>query len=160
MNFNKFLLISIILFSSCTKEDDKTTLISDPPTIDNISHTGCKKLKSSNLVTQDCVNYEVYNNNYLKINRTNVAFNCCIDSVIVEIIENQNYYITIKETENAAPCNCNCLYDLEYIIGRLNYGIYTINIIEQYADTMTFTIDFNSSTIGEYCEDRTGYPWN
>jgi hypothetical protein len=42
----------------------------------------------------------------------------------------------------------------------MDFGTYTFHIIEQYADTMKFEVQFTASTKGEYCEDRTGYPWD
>jgi hypothetical protein len=132
-----------------------------PAEISKIKHSDCKTLKSLQSAKQDCVEYQTISGNYLKIKRINTAFNCCIDGILVLVKENQNNEITISETEICTtPCSCNCLYDIEYTLGPLDYGTYTFHIIEEYADTMNFVIDFTSSTQGTYCEERTGYPWD
>ena len=53
-----------------------------------------------------------------------------------------------------------CLYDLDYTIGPLEYGAYTLLVIEEYADTMIVEFEFSASTRGSYCEIREGYPWD
>jgi hypothetical protein len=58
------------------------------------------------------------------------------------------------------PCDCICLYDLEYTIGPLEYGAYLLRVIEECADTMTVEFEFSATTQGSYCELRDGYPWD
>lgn len=154
-----FLGVCPLILPSC--EDDTGKHSNPPAEISEIKHEGCKTEKSILNSKTDCFKYEVYNGNYLKINRVNVAFNCCIDLVLVQISEIRESTITITETESCSmPCYCNCLYDLEYVIGPLDYGTYTIQIVEQYADTMNIMIEFSAISAGEYCEERNNYPWN
>ena len=93
--------------------------------------------------------------------RISNAFNCCIDNVKIHTSIDQEWVITVKETEICPqPCDCICLYDLEYTIGPLEYGTYLLQIVEEYADTMTVEFKFSGSTQGSYCELRDGYPWD
>jgi len=150
--------VCIPFFISCENELEPDT---GPINVSGIKHTGCKTFKSLVSEKQDCVEYQTVDNNYLKINRINTAFNCCIDGVLVVVTDNQTNEITIKETEICTnPCYCNCLYDLEYTLGPMEYGTYSFHVIEEYADTMSFAIEFSATTQGSYCEVRDGYPWN
>jgi hypothetical protein len=143
-------------FISCENEQESAT---GPINVSDIKHSSCKTFKSLVSEKQDCIEYQTVNDNYLKINRINVAFNCCIDDVDIKTTVDQERVITITETEISPACNCLCLYDLEYTIGPLEYGMYTLRIIEGYADAMTVVFRFSATTQGSYCEVREGYPW-
>ena len=152
------MVLLLTFIHSCETEQEST---GGPLDVSGIKHTDCKTFKSLDSAKLDCIEYQTVQDNYLKINRINVAFNCCIDGVLVLVSDNQENEITIKETEMCTtPCLCNCLYDLEYTIGPLEFGSYTLRVIEEYADTMNFEIEFTQTTQGVYCEERNGYPWD
>lgn len=130
------------------------------PVVTGISHSECKEYDLKCTRNEDCVIFETVNDSCLKFNRINAAFNCCIDYLLISIETDNSNTIKITERENAGLCHCICLYDIEYTIGPLNYGLYSIDIYEQSGDTIFFNIDFNKDTQGEYCEERTDYPWN
>ena len=126
----------------------------------DIKHEGCKTFKSLMGKNQDCIEYQTVNDSYLKIYRTNAAFNCCIDDIKITSTDHEGV-ITVKETEICPnPCDCICLYDLEYTLGPLEYGNYTLRVIEEYADSMIVEFEFSLTTQGTYCEVREGYPWD
>ncbi len=157
--FIRYLLVLFLCvpyFISCENEQEPDT---GPLTVSGIKHTGCKTFKSLVSAKQDCIEYQTINDHYLKINRLNVVFNCCIDDVDIKTTVDQERVITITETDINPACNCLCLYDIEYIIGPLEYGTYLLRIIEEYADTMTVKFEFSATTQGSYCEARDGYPW-
>jgi len=155
----RFLLIFFFIpfLFSCENEQETAT---GPINVSNIKHSSCKTFKSLADKNQNCIEYQTVNDNYLKINRINVAFNCCIDGVDIKTTVDQERVITITEIEIHPACNCLCLYDIEYTIGPLEYGMYTLRIIEGYADTMTVVFRFSATTQGSYCEVRDGYPWS
>ena len=158
-----FVLCLVAIYSSSFAVDTRKLYLEDIDVVVpfKIKHSDCKSAKSLESGSQDCVEYQVINNNYLKIKRINIAFNCCIDGVLVLIKDTEENEIIIHENEIiSTPCNCICLYDIEYTLGPLDFGTYTFNIIEQYADTMKFEVDFTPTTNGKYCEERTGYPWD
>ncbi len=148
-----FVIVVTSLLISCEKSTFNHFKVYD------MKHEGCKTFKSLTGKNQDCIEYQTVNDSYLKIYRTNAAFNCCIDNINITST-NQEGIITVKETEICPhPCDCICLYDLEYIIGPLEYGNYTLRVVEEYADTMIVEFEFSSTTQGNYCEVREVYPW-
>ncbi len=151
-----FIFICIPFLISCENEQEPAT---GPLNVSDIKHSNCKTFKSLVSAKQDCIEYQTVNDNYLKINRINVAFNCCIDDVDIKTTVDQKRAITITETDINPACNCLCLYDIEYTIGPLEYGMYILRIIEGYGDTMTVVFRFSATTQGSYCEVRDGYPW-
>jgi hypothetical protein len=153
------IFVLVWLAFSCEIEKSENTRPVNP-VVTGISYVGCKELDLKCTRNEDCVIYETVNDSSLKINRINAAFNCCFDYLLINIETADNSTIKITEKENAGLCNCICLYDIEYTVGPLNYGLYSIDIYEQSGDTISFNIDFNKDTSGEYCEERTGYPWN
>ncbi len=158
MRYLLFFYLCIPFFISCENEQEPDT---GPLNVSNIKHSDCKTFKSLADKNQDCIIYQTVKNNYLKINRINTAFNCCIDGVLVVVTDTPDNTITIKESEICTnPCYCMCLYDIEYTIGPLEYGPYTLCIIEEYADTMTVEFEFSENTLGNYCEVRDEYPWD
>ncbi len=150
-----FLIVAISFVISCEKSTINQVKVFD------IKQEGCKTFKSLVGKNQDCIEYQTVNDNYLRIKRINVAFNCCIDSVNITTSIDPERVIHVKETEVCLhPCDCICLYDLGYTIGPLEYGAYTLLVIEEYADTMIVEFEFSASTQGSYCEVREGYPWD
>ena len=126
-----------------------------------ISQTECKTFKSANN-TESCIqfNYDE-NTKTLYITHINAGFNCCPGEISCDIVF-QNSTITITEREEVAMCDCNCLFDIEIKINNVEKTSYTIEIIEPYIgdqEELIFDINLNSNTSGEYCVDRTEYPW-
>jgi hypothetical protein len=158
----KFVLIAFaVVFGlafSCEEENNNQTEPRDL-NVKDITDSGCKEFDIKCTNNESCVDYSTENADYLKFKRTNAAFNCCIDYVIIESKLDSTGTITITERENAGYCDCICLYDIEYTMGPLDYGKYDIVIIEQSFDTLDFSLDFDYDTHGQYCEERSGYPW-
>ena len=70
--------------------------------------------------------------------------------------------IIVSETEKSASCRCDCLYDLDIKLTGVEAKSYTIKMKEQYCgeqEKLEFGVDLASSPNGEYCANRTIYPW-
>ncbi len=129
-------------------------------------HSGCldfglAKAVASAPPDQGCVEYE-YSNNTLVLTHANAGLNCC--PIIVADIRVIGSDIIIEEIDSViAPCDCNCLFDINYVINNLPPGEYTLRVIEPYLhpeDTpLEFLIDLSEPTSGVHCEKRTHYPW-
>ena len=68
----------------------------------------------------------------------------------------------IEEKEEAAQCDCNCLYDLEIEIEGVEEQSYQINVFEPYAldqAKLSFSIDLKSEPSGSFSVIRKIYPW-
>ena len=156
----KFGLIAIAtifcLAFSCEEENNNSQTNPEDMNVKDISNSDCKDFEIKCTRNEDCVNYYTVDEEYLRFERINAAFNCCFDSVIIDVKPGAGNTITITETENAGLCDCICLYDIESTIGPLDYGEYDILIAEQYNDTMAFSLDFKDDTGGQYCETRSG----
>ncbi len=110
-----------------------------------------------------CVQY-IYDDTEetLMLTHNNAGFNCC-PGTITCIITQKNDTLEIKEQEESALCNCNCLYDLIYTLNNVPRGTYVIKFIEPYAgdmDKLIFSIDLSELKKGEFCVTRKQYPWN
>lgn len=157
MNRFFLLLITIVLCIQTSCKHDKADSLS----FRSVSFTGCNQVKSGSAASKsnDCIKYQLIDNKYLKIFRSNVSFNCATDSLILNINQTSNF-ISITETGHfLRAANCDCLHDFEYTIGPLNQKSYTILINEEHGGKMTYFIDFTKGTEWEYCETRIGYPW-
>lgn len=150
-----------IIISGCTKDETKTQPIDGKL----ISHTDCKIFLSKSTDTgndESCVEYSFdETNNSLILKHINTGFNCCPDGLYCEI-EFTNDTIFIKESENAALCNCLCLFDMNSEITGIGSGQYYLKFIEPYCgsqDKLEFTVDLKQNPSGSYCVERTQYPW-
>jgi hypothetical protein len=110
----------------------------------------------------DCLSYE-FRDSVLVINRINAGFNCCPNEVIVSS-EFSNDTLFITETEVDAFCDCNCLYDISYTITPVQKTAFVIHVNEALGlrsdeSALSFSVDLIDVNSGEFCVERTGYPW-
>ena len=118
-------------FISCKEDKDNKALNNKIVSLSN-----CK----SNQTKVDYVySFSYYvNGNSLFIQKENVYYNCCIDSIIINShINNDTLFIyEIEATSN--PCNCVCPRDIQYSISNIPIGAYTVKM----SDTI-FPIQIN-----------------
>jgi hypothetical protein len=163
------LLVLIFFLVSCDSDGDRTP--QNGPNAKLVSYTECKSgefflsIETGDEITSsdDCIKYEWDGAGQLKLKHINAAFNCCPGKLSADI-KIETGEITIFETEEAAGCHCNCLYDLEYLITGLEAGEYKIKVVEPYKpdgdEAIEFTIVLSQDVIESYfCTSRSGYPW-
>ncbi|MBN1952512.1 MAG: hypothetical protein JW801_15020 [Bacteroidales bacterium] len=132
-----------------------------------VDHSECKLSKSALEGTEtpdtlSCVEYSYdASTRILTLRHINAAFNCCPGELGCIISEEENV-ISIRETEEAPMCDCNCLYDLEISISGVEKDSYTIEIDELYIpeeNDLSFGINLKQKTEGSVCVVRKVYPW-
>jgi len=130
-------------------------------------YSGCKEFVKTDGAdtippTQDCIAYHYDGQGTLTLNHINAGFNCCPDSLNATF-DLQNGLITIQQIEYGGVCDCNCLFDLTYVINLLPPGDYTIMVNEPYRHPedpeLIFEVDLNTADSGLYCVPRSYYPW-
>ena len=133
--------------------------------------TGYSDCKSGGLATsltgrptgEDCIEYDHDSVSTLLLTHVNAGFNCCPDSLTAEIRITEDSII-ISETELLTnPCDCLCLFDLDYEITNLPPGTYTIRVnelnLQEGDEILEFTVDLSASPSDEHCLSRNHYPW-
>lgn len=131
------------------------------------SYSDCKNLKSKDSLsevekTQSCIEYN-YDSNKKKLHlkHINAGFNCCPGNLYCEISSSNNTII-IQEFEENPLCNCDCLFDIEFEIDRIEKRDYYLKIIEPYCadqEKLFFELKLESNSSGIYCVIRNLYPW-
>ena len=159
-----FLFLAACFLAGCSEEKSTEPTIENPSGV-LISASDCKNLAGAKLVDQvqpdqDCMEYS-YENNTLLLTHVNAGFNCCTDPAADITIEGN--VMTITESESGEYCDCLCLVDLGLKITDLPPGEYTIKVVEMYLEDgdqlMEFTVDLTESPSGDFCVQRTHYPW-
>ena len=112
---------------------------------------------------EDCLEYQYNGTDTFTLRHINGGFNCGPGEIMADIEFNGNV-ITITERESQqAAADCLCLFDLDYEIINLVPGEYTLRVIGMYVDpndqVLEFTLQLLSETSGNYCLQRTYYPW-
>jgi hypothetical protein len=159
-NFLPLLLfIFILILSGCeTEKQQVTATLTD--------HTGCKGLKSAreDVVpnTQSCINWSYDSSSgTLSLIHFNAGFNCCPGELTCSVSIAGDTLI-IKEKEESAMCDCDCLYDLYIDVNDLEEQDYIISIVEPYCgdqQKLIFEVDLAGKPEGTYCAARNQYPW-
>lgn len=129
-----------------------------------VDYTSCKEFLDetdaqsfASEAGQECVAYDFSDDGILYLTHINADFNCCPDSLsgVVSIEDN---IITIDEQAVVVtPCDCECLYDLDYEIYNLEPGVYTLDL-DQIED-LRIELDLVAEPSGMYCVPRDSYPW-
>ena len=158
--------IFTLFFNGCEKEKEEEP---EQMTISGnvINHTDCKSFKSVSNIdevadTLSCIDYTFYQTeNKLFLKHINTGFNCCPGELTCEISFSSDTII-IREFEEAAYCDCNCLFDLEIEINGIESKKYYLKFIEPYCgdqEKLFFEIDLSNNSQGTYCVFRDQYPW-
>jgi hypothetical protein len=139
------------------------------PTGDLIGNTTCLKLgpgggRFDPRHSDDCIEFSYDGEDILTVHHLNAAFNCCPQELLADFSFSDNA-ITITEGEIAdPPCDCLCLYDVDYRITGLPPGEYSLIINGMYLgendDPLEMYLDLTTDSTGAYCITREGYPWN
>lgn len=143
----------------------RLSVSSRPPAGELVSRTACKlDLSGEDGSGEDCLEFDYDGVGTLTLKHVNAAFNCCPDAVGGSI-DVQDGVITIVEEEICTmPCDCLCLYDLDYVIRFLPPGVYRMEVTEPYAgnrddEPLSFRMDLAGTAAGRFCVPRTRYPW-
>ena len=152
------LLAATLLACSSSTEPDSINAIGTV-----VAYTDCKEFSAgeSSLdvpADQNCLEYSYDGEAVLLLRHINGRFNCCPDSLTAAFTIASGS-ILIEEKEWAFnPCDCICLYDLDYRITDLPPGRYTITVDEPYRSggsaVLEFTVDLTASPQGSYCLPR------
>lgn len=162
----KLTLLAITFFfilSGCNKTEVQSN--NQPVEGKIINQTGCKDFTAkSNAYENDesCILYEYdESNNKLIIKHINAGFNCCPEELSCSVTQ-RNDTLVIEEFESDALCACNCLFDIDIELSEIEPGEYYIQFTEPYCgdqEKLEFTINLDQFSTGEYCVERTQYPW-
>lgn len=154
------LVIPVLLFSCERLSPDWQNLDVEWSPISDCKDMGLKTGPPSG---QDCISYEYLNDSVLSIRHENAGFNCCPDRIVIEV-EYRNDTVFVIESEVDAFCDCNCLYDIEYVISPVPAKEFIFSVQEAISyrtgeDPLVFEIDLQENTSGEFCVSRSSYPW-
>jgi len=161
-------LVFFLTTPGCDTEDPVGLHRHGDPTGELVSRTDCKISEATGTsgeaaAVQDCFAYELKSGDTLILEHIDAAFNCCPGEITADI-SIVNDTITIVERESEAMCHCLCLYDLNYRLTGIEAGTYTIQFIEPYTtdadEPLRATVDLSAAPSGNFCVDRSGYPWN
>jgi hypothetical protein len=120
------------------------------------SYTGCNENDYENdYDSTNCMEFDFDGVSVLTLRHRNVYFNCCLDSLTANVQINGD---TIEMTEGeyvSAPCDCVCLYSLNFYLDDIRPGEYIIIARKRdsspYTPTLSFDIDMSKDTNGIYC---------
>jgi hypothetical protein len=113
-------LILLLSITSCKKE-----FPDDPLALSSFTVGSCKTKGDIKGIVTEYIVIKTVDNYYLKFNHINSVFNC-EPGVINLSAEISTDTIILKEDETNAAANCTCPYDVEFRLGPLKYGTYTL----------------------------------
>jgi len=153
-------LLALLLLAGCEGYGDRLTA-------DVTGHSGCKGLKSASAgeITPDtlsCISYSYdASSGTLQVTHINAGFNCCPGKLSCRAVMDGDTLV-IKESEQHAACDCNCLFDLQITVNGLESLDYIIKVIEPYCgeqEKLIGHIHLAATPAGSFCATRRFYPW-
>lgn len=123
----------------------------------------CKDSDATFPLDQECMSYS-YVDGGLTITHVNAALNCCVEQVDAAIkVVDTAIEIAVTEAEGFMPCNCNCLFNVDYVFDALPVGTYTVTLASPYVPMgdppLTHELNLQTTPIGAICVERSAYPW-
>jgi hypothetical protein len=119
------------------------------------------KLVSTASEDETCVQWNYSADGIFSFTHFNAGLNCCTD--VVASFDRQDSVITVQIVESGDYCHCLCLFDIDYNLGAIPAGTYTVIIQESYLpegdEALTFVVNLSGEANETYCVDRTMYPW-
>ena len=154
------LFFAFLLVTGCDRER------SADPSINLVSSSACKKdlkVGTDQASDQDCIRYSWLAGDTLSIKHVNAGFNCCPAGFRVEL-KVAGDTLVVTEAENSSQCDCDCLFDLNYILTGVTKDTWWIRVSEPYVKQpdqkkILFKAELSKVAEGEICVTRTGYPW-
>jgi hypothetical protein len=157
--FLSLIFISLLL-ASCEREDHHVIAsVTD--------RSDCKNLKSRTTDdttpdTLSCISYAYdISSKTLLITHINAGFNCCPGKLNCRA-DIAGDTLIIRENQAHAGCRCDCMYDLEISVERLESKRYTVKIIEPFCgdqQKLIFEASLPDDPAGSFCAIRKQYPW-
>ena len=116
-----------LLGGGCEKGDKYPTLEDKQLTVVEVNSGECKQnLKSTE--TEKYIELKAEQNNQLRVTLINATLNCCPGEITSKAyIKDEILRINFAE-ETPGKCNCICDFDLECVIGPMEYRSYTIEV--------------------------------
>ena len=90
---------------------------------------------------EESVEYTSKGDGYVFVNHVNSILQCCSDEKRVDVTRSGNV-ISVREYDPVTSCNCLCPFDIQYEIGPLTPGEYTVTFVNNNA---SFTFTYPSS---------------
>lgn len=136
-----FLLIFTFALSSCKKE-----FPGEPLAIKNLSVSDCKSVGiNKNGTVIEYITLKTVDDYYIHVNHINSIFNCEPGQITIKV-DISSTTITFNEDETSSLANCICPFDLEFTLGPLHYGNYTLIFQKGGVTFKEYSMDFKKST--------------
>lgn len=146
------IITAAILINSCKEKETTDDIIILSGSVTN-SDQNSNQIPDSLSCIQYLFNRE---SGVLVLNHINAYFNCCPDSIFIDIYQNGDTII-IEEHEAAALCDCHCYFNITIQVENIYPGQYIIKFIEPYLgnnEQLIFPIDLTQQISGSYCVNR------
>jgi hypothetical protein len=134
-------LILLLSMTSCKKE-----FPDDPLALSSLTVGSCKT-KGGDVkgIVSEYIVIKTVDNYYLKFSHINSVFNCEPGEINLSAVISTDTII-IKEDETKGLANCTCPYDLEFRLGPMKYGTYTIIFQKGGLTFKQYTLTYTKST--------------
>lgn len=158
----KLYIISVFCFFvatlSCQRDNSVENSNSNLITLNSISK--CKNEYVTQITVElgkEGFEYSYDNaNKILHLIHVNADFNCGINNIEAKVnIENGIISVEEKEIFLGSPTHCECVYDIQYSIQKVEPTVYTLKI----PGLKDVIIDLANNPSGSYYEPRETYPW-
>jgi len=158
-----------VFLPACSDDSPEHPAEPAPPAGSLVTASDCKSGKlaidGEDPSSVDCVEWTYAGDGTLAVTHVNAGLNCCPGTIAAEIeIIGSAIAITEREGDDAEPCDCLCLFDLDYEFSGLSAGPCTLTFHEAYlpsgAAVLTVTIDLATEPEGSFCVSRDTYPWS
>ena len=125
------LLLSAMMNVGCSSDEEPNGSLRTR----SIENSGCKQGNNAKVQSRasdrpdlftETITLTAQKGGWLRVEHKDALFPCCIDNIAVQVSMEDNLITAQENMIGSDACNCICPYDINFEVGKLTEGNYTL----------------------------------
>ncbi|MCL3780458.1 hypothetical protein EMN47_08635 [Prolixibacteraceae bacterium JC049] len=131
----------LLLTTTFACKENESVDLSMNPVLESVSSTSCKETVKAAIV-ESFVELKAMNNEQLLVKYINAEMNCCPQTILTEVKQNESVLVIRFFEEVPNGCKCNCYYDVTTVLKQMQKKAYKAEIYIRDEKKAELSFDF------------------